>query len=142
MAENCTIYCRLSNLEEIARVLNLHFPSSNSAVGDSLMAHGNNGSLCLTQKAFHEPGDGFCRMILGIRAFIKCIDSADPSMQQMVVKHLDLSDVAIGVVAEPSFDADERYHDVVFAIAKVLDGLVFNGQEILNADGMTLVTES
>jgi hypothetical protein len=44
------------------------------------------------------------------------------------------------VVAEPAFDADERYHTVVFAIAKALDGVVFNGEEMLDANGVTLLT--
>lgn len=139
MAESCTIYCKVVDLDEIARLLHSHFPSSSPTADDPLTVHESDGSLRLTQKVFREPGDEFCRMMLGIRAFIKRIESADSSSQQAVVNHLDLCDLAIGVVAEPAFDADERYHAVVFAIAKALDGVVFNGQEMLDANGVTLV---
>lgn len=139
MAESCTIYCKVLNLDEIARLLHSHFPSSSPTDGDAMVVHGSDGSLRLTQKAFREPGDEFCRMMLGIRAFIKRIKSADTSNQKAVVDHLDLCDLAIGVVAEPAFDVDERYHAVVFAIARALDGVIFNGQEMLDANGVTLV---
>lgn len=139
MAESCTIYCKVLNPEEIARLLHSHFPSSGTATGDSMIVHGTDGSLRLTQKAFREPGDEFCRMMLGIRAFIARFESADAVSKQMVLDHLDHSDLAIGVVAEPAFDADERYNAVVFAIAKALDGVIFNGQEMLDANGVTLL---
>lgn len=140
MSESCTIYCKVLNLEELARVVHLHFPSTGSAAGDSMMVHGSDGSLRVTQKVFREPGDEFCRMMLSIRAFVKRIESADARSQQAVVDHLDQCDLAIGVVAEPAFDADGRYHAVVFAIAKALDGVVFNGQEMLDTNGVALVT--
>ncbi|MCY2968444.1 MAG: hypothetical protein NT069_33270 [Planctomycetota bacterium] len=140
MAEYCTIYCTVLNRDEIARLLNSHFPSSSPASGDSMEVQGSEGRLRLTVKVFKESGDDFCRTILGIRAFVKRIESASASARQDLVGHLDQSDLAIGVVAEPAFDADERFHAVVFAIAKALDGVIFNGHEMLDANGRTLLT--
>ena len=139
MAENCTIYCTVLNRDEIARLLHSHFPSSSPTFGDSMEVQGSQGSLRLTVKAFNESGDDFCRIILGIRAFVKRIDGS-ASARQDLVGHLDKSDLAIGVVAEPAFDADERFHAVVFAIAKALDGVIFNGHKMLDANGRTLLT--
>jgi len=139
MAESCTIYCKVLNLEEIARLLHSHFPSSGQAAADSMMVHGSDGSLRLTQKVFRERGDDFCRLLLSTCAFVEGMSNADAVVKQRLASHVESCELVLGVVAEPAFDADERYHAVVFAIAKALDGVVFNGQEMLDANGVTLL---
>jgi hypothetical protein len=68
------------------------------------------------------------------------MSNADASVKKLLTSHAESCELIVGVVAEPAFDTDERYHTVVFAIAKALDGVVFNGQEILDAHGVTLLT--
>jgi len=140
MAESCTIYCKLLNLDELARLLHSHFPSSRPSPGDSITVHGVTGSLRLTQKTFRERGDDFCRLLLSTCAFVEDMSNADASVKKLLTSHAESCELIVGVVAEPAFDADERYHTVVFAIAKALDGVVFNGEEMLDANGVTLLT--
>jgi hypothetical protein len=139
MAESCAIYCRVLNLEEIARLLHSHFPSSGQAAGDSMIVYGSVGSLRLTQKVFRERGDDFCRLLLSTCAFVEGKSTSDAVVKNRLASHVESCELVLGVVAEPAFDADERYHAFLFAIAKALDGVVFNGQEMLDANGVTLL---
>ena len=142
MAESCTIYCKVLNLEEIARLLHSHFPSSGQTTGDAMMVHRTDGSLRLTQKVFRERGDDFCRLLLGTHTFVDGMPCDDQVAKKALLNHIITCKLAIGVVAEPAFDADERYNAVVFAIAKALDGVIFNGQEMLDANGATLLASA
>ncbi len=70
---------------------------------------------------------------------LKACQNADAVVKKRLASHVESCELVLGVVAEPAFDADERYHSVVFAIAKALDGVIFNGQEMLDANGVTLL---
>ena len=140
MTESCTIYCKLLNLDEIARLLHSHFPSSSAIAGDSMTVHGSAGSLRLTKKIFRERGDDFCRLLLSSCAFVEGMSNADAVVKKRLASHVESCELVLGVVAESGFDVDERYHSVVFAIAKALDGVIFNGQEMLDANGKSLGT--
>ena len=110
MAESCTIYCTVLNLDEIARLLHSHFPSSRPTVGNSMTVHGSDGSLRFTQKVFRERGDDFCRLLLATCAFVEDISNADAVVKKRLASHVESCELVLGVVAEPAFEADERYH--------------------------------
>lgn len=141
MAENCTIYCKVLGLDEVGRLLHTHFPAFNPSSGAMgvISVNGNAGCLRLTAKVFRERGDDFCKLLLSTCAFVEGVPNADSSTKSRLASHVESCELALGVVAEPSFDSDERYHAVVFAIANALDGVIFNGQEMLNAKGETLI---
>ena len=143
MAENCTIYCKNKNLAEVARLVRGHFPSSvaNPANDEweSMVAHGTDGSIRISAKWLHERGDEFCRLLLSTGAYIDGLVSNTPAKRKEVMSHVIASQVVFGVVVEPEFDSDERYNEVVFSIANELDGIIFNGHEMLDANGETLV---
>lgn len=139
MAENCTIFCRVLNLDEIAQLLHSHFSSSSPTSNDSMTAYGGAVTLRCTRKVFRERGDDFCRLLLSMCAFVEGVSKADAVMKRRLVSHIESSELVLGVVAEPAFDADERCHAVVFAIAKSLDGIIFNGREIIDANGVALL---
>ncbi len=140
MAVSCTIYCKVLNLDSITSLLHSNFPSSISTAGDSMLVHGIDGSLRLTPRIFREWGDEFCRLLLSTCALVEGMPDADAIVIKRLASHIESCELVLGVVAKPAFDADERYHAVVFAIAKALHGIVFNGQEMLDADGATLVS--
>lgn len=140
MAENCTLYCKILNVEEITRLVRAHFPPSTATMEESISVAGIEGSMRLTKKVLRQRGDDFCRLLLSTCTFVKSMSSPDPDKKKQVVSHIQSCELVVGVVADPAFDADERYHDVVFAIAKALDAVVFNGQEMLNANGEVLLS--
>ncbi|WP_146436545.1 hypothetical protein [Blastopirellula retiformator] len=142
MAESCTIYCKLWNLKEFARLLDSYFPSTIPTSDDLTIVHDSDGNLRLTQKKFREPGDDFCRLLLSTCAFVEGLPNADAVVKKWLASHVESCELVLGVVAEPAFDADERFHAVVFAIAKAFDGVIFNGHEMLDANGVTLLATS
>lgn len=64
------------------------------------------------------------------------IDDDDPTG---VVPRIVAAELILGIVAEPSFDSKDRYGDLVFAIARELDGLVFNGSSFIEVNGSLLL---
>lgn len=139
MAENCTIYCRILNVEEISSILHSYFPSSDGDVKRSMQVYGTSGSLRFSKKQFRERGDEFSRLLLSTSAFIDSLPNTDSSKKDNLTSHIYSCKLVLGVVADPTFDADDRYTLAVFAIAKALEGVVFNGQEMLDANGEILV---
>ena len=141
--ENCTIYCSHRNLGEVVRLVGCHFPEwpapSPSEAWSSLVVCGKSSSMRLTSKWFRESGDDFCQLLLSTCAFVEALPRTAAEVQKAVVTHIESCELVLGVVVQPGFDSDERYNAVVFAIAKALDGLVFNGREVLNADGELMV---
>ena len=143
MAEYCTIYCKLKNFSEASELMHSHFPQSvadpHCGEWDSLAAHGDQGSIRLTAKAFRERGDEFCRLLLSTCNFVEQNTSGDVATKNRVVSHVESCELAIGVVVEPTFASDERNSEIVFTIAKALEGIIFNGQAMLDAHGETLI---
>ena len=143
MTQCCTIYCKTKNLKEIARLIHQQFPGCSSDdladEWDSIVVHGREGNLRFTSKWFHQGGDDFCRLLLSTIAFVEGIPNVDPVMKTYLTSHVESCELVLGVVATPSLDADKRYHAVVFLIAKELGGIVFNGEEMLDANGQRLV---
>ena len=43
---------------------------------------------------------------------------------------------------EPEVDVDERYNNVIFAIAQSLDAVIFNGSQFMSATGEVIVAQS
>jgi hypothetical protein len=56
-----------------------------------------------------------------------------------LLDHIRSTRLAVGVVAERSFDADERFYDVVFEITRKANGVIFNGNEFLDASGEAIL---
>lgn len=146
MAENCTIYCKINNLVEVAQLIHGHFPEipANTISDETtpIVIDVDNGSLRVTPKYFHERGDTFCRLLLSTCAFIDGTSDADRTTKKSLVSHVASCELILGVVADPAFDSDERFHAVVFAIATALLGVIFNGHEMLDANGATLVASA
>jgi len=142
MAENCTLYCEINRIEEAHNLLSSYFPkSAPPSIGDSaetMIVRGDTGSLRCSAKHFRERGDDFCRLLLGTRAFVERMTFEDDTIKKTILDQIVSTNLAIGMVAEPAFNADERFLPVVFAIAKALDGVVFNGQEVFDALGKSV----
>jgi hypothetical protein len=139
MNESCTVYCKVLDLGEMSRLIQSYALASTPSVGGTVCLHGSRGSLRLTQIIFRERGDEFCRLLNSTCVFIESISNVDVAVKNRLVNHIESCELLVGVVADSAFDADERYHAIVFEIAKALDGVVWNGQEMLDANGVTLV---
>ncbi len=94
---------------------------------------GKVGSLRITPQCFQRRDD-FSKLILSTISFVHDSELSANSRTALTA-YMESCELALGIVVEPEFDSDERYNDLVFAIAKELSGLVFNGNEFLKPDG-------
>ncbi len=143
MAQSCTIYCQGTEMAPVVDLGESLFGDA-SLVGSkdcwsSLTVHGEAGELAVDSKVFQHNGDDFSRLRLSTYMAIKNTESADDTIKRRTLKHVELSELILGIVATPSLDADDRYHRFVFEIARVMNGLIFDGSEFLDPDGTTLL---
>ena len=104
-----------------------------------MTVHGGAGELTVDSKVFHNNGDDFSRLRLSTYMAIKNAEGADDAIKRRVLKHVEMSELILGVVATPSLDADDRYDQFVFEMARAMNGLIFDGSEFLDPDGTTLL---
>jgi len=139
MTENCTIYCTgpRPSIKECVRAI---FTCTNVAEdGESLVIQGTGGTLRISSKKFEQQGDEFSRLVNTTCVHFEQIETTAQSAKARLIAHVENTECILGVVADPEFDADERFNQAVFAIAKACDGVVFNGYEVLDQNGILLL---
>ena len=140
MTENCTIYSTLSDLEIVYRILEQYSMTFSKHTEDNLQSvfvGDVNAHMRITAMAFVERGDNFCRLLLSTCAFVNRLGTSKAIKKLSTL--ISSCELALGVVAEPSFESDKRFELIVFAIAKALNGVVFNGSDMLDSDGNAIV---
>ena len=146
MPDNCTIYCKDKQPRKVAEVVRALFPDCSLEGTDDdwtrMTARGKKGELRLTALVYHENGDEFSRR----QGEMACTAESGASMvalnegeRENIVAFLYDTELLLGVVADPEFDADPRFEKVIFEIAFRCDGLVFNGMELFNALGEVIM---
>lgn len=143
MAQSCTIYCESTEVAAVADLGETLFGAASfdgeKGRWSSLTVHGGAGELTVDPKVFQHNGDDFSRLRLSTYMAIKNTENADGTIKHRVLKHVEMSELILGIVATPSLDADDRYHQFVFEIARAMNGLIFDGSEFLDPDGTTLL---
>lgn len=144
MTQSCTIYCKVNKFRSVVELAKECGFSSMRAdrTEKSVTIQGQSGSLQLNPKVFVTGGDPFSKLLLSTLTFAESIQSLSDAARQRLISHIEATQLIIGVVGEPDFDADERYHDVLFATARALGGLIFDGSDFFDADGRTIGCDS
>lgn len=143
MPQACTIYCVGTTMAEIVTLGESLFGEV-SVVGSrerwsSLTVRGMSGEMIINSQVFQHNGDEFSSLRLSTYMTVKNVESADEGLKKRVLKHVEATELVLGIVATPSLDADDRYHQFVFEIARMMDGLIFDGNEFLDPEGTTLI---
>ena len=81
----------------------------------------------------------FSRLILGTRTFFQNVEVAPIERRKRVLDTVSRCQFSVGVVASPGFNEEEKHFDMIFEIAKSLDGLIFNGSGMVDADGLLVL---
>ena len=139
MTENCTIYCirPCPSVRECVRDI---FPITKLVEKDgSLIIEGTGGTLRISSKQFEQQGDEFSRLVYTTMVHFEWIKTAAESAKARLLTHVGDTKCILGIVADPEFDADERFNQAVFAIAKACNGIVFNGYEMLDENGILIL---
>ncbi len=86
-----------------------------------------------------KPGDEFSKLILGTLTFFRNVETTALENKQKVMKLISATRWAIGVVAEPGFVDEAGHFDCIFGIAERLEGLIFNGWGMVDANGLMVL---
>ncbi len=136
--QSCTIFCKDMDVDQLFEIVQSLFPSygrsATSSEWWSAPISGRAGCLRITPLWFQQRGDDFSKLILSTISHVRSSEMKNDS-RAVLTTHFEECELALGVVVEPQFDSDARYNDVVFAIARSLSGLVFNGDLFLNSEG-------
>lgn len=145
MSDACTIYSPVVDFT-IVDVLNSTLGSQRLDIrGDrnnweTIIAGGGDVTLTLNSLVRVTPGDRFSKLILStLNFFRRAKDTAGETKEESLNRVL-ATNWLIGVVAEPNFSAAHNHYETIFAVAKQLDGMVFNGREMLDSDGTIILT--
>lgn len=81
----------------------------------------------------------FSQLILGTSTFFQHVNVTPIDRREELLDVISRCQFAIGVGASPEFNEEEKHFDMIFEIAKSLDGLIFNGSGMVDADGLLVL---
>lgn len=81
----------------------------------------------------------FSQLILGTSTFFRHVNVVPVERRERLLDNISRCQFAIGITASPEFSEEERHFDMIFEIAKSLDGLIFNGSGMVDADGLLVL---
>ncbi len=146
MADNCTIYCKTNDFEKIYSLSKENFPDADIELtsGDkpSLTIRNERGSFKVNSKVFRERADEFSRLLRSTSVFIQHDTDASTDAKTSLRSRISASQLVLGIVIEPTVDADERFNSVVFIFADALGGIIFNGTHFIDGKGEVLAEKS
>jgi hypothetical protein len=97
------------------------------------------GKIIFNSRQRKRPGDDFSRMILGAHNYFRNIKTRKVKQRQRILDLLGGCEMAIGVVADPEFTETDSRLDLVFAIVRRLDAMIFNGSGMIDKDGAMIL---
>lgn len=143
MTEYCTIF---GQHPDYAGVLSRIRETSSAPVGvvgdesrwKKLVLKSRQATLTFNSMQREKPGDEFSKLVLSTHSFLRKVNVEAPN-REAVLRTISSCVVAVGVVAEPVLDESEGYMACVLDVAKILQGVIFNGTSILDSDGALLL---
>ncbi len=144
MSDACTIYIKRVDYQaiydEVASLAQV--PVEVSGFKDDWQ------SLTVTQQSTitfnsmrQNPGtfDEFSELILGTYSFFRKIETSDEDRKNAVLMDISQCQFAIGIGGFPEFNEAEGHYDMIFAVAKALNGCIFNGSGMIDEEGLMLL---
>jgi len=139
--DTCTLYClcKAPSLESLAKrlsiipnqIADIYIDESNKSV----TCRTGKGTLRLTLKWFVEPGDSFSKLVGNTYTYFKSNKTMNDETRQRILLHLDRTESAIGVVADPSLESFDKVEAALLFIANEFNAFIFNGEEMLDSLG-------
>jgi hypothetical protein len=140
MADNCTIYCRHDDQSRISGLIAEFLKRADGLPEwDGVPIQTGGSSIRFSRWVRTESGDPFCRMILGTHNRFRAVRTDATEAQQRVLNSIGNCIAAIGVVAEPKFNESAGHLDLIFAIARELDGVIFDGSGMIDSNGAMIL---
>jgi hypothetical protein len=142
---SCTIFCREKEEKVKAyltlRAKNMQLEETGKGKTWSQLAL-RHGSTVLTINrsvfvgpGFAGPGRQFNKTVVGAGNFFKDAPIKDKDVRQGILDHIYGTAVILGCSADPAFSPELGHYKLLFGIAKITSGLIFDGQGMLDAHG-------
>ena len=147
MKQSCTIYSQKENYRNISSIWeDLSYDESEIRLEDNesgiVTCKTASGNLELCFKEYKESADEFSHLILGTHNYFNQTETTNEKIKDNLLNFISRCRIAIGVGAEPSFTETDERLDIVFGIAELLDGIIFNGSEMIDKNGQLILDQS
>lgn len=146
--QNCTILCPIDEPKQVIDALRdlvqedaVIRMTGKDSEWTKIKIKTESASLTLNRLVRDKAGDSFSKMVLGMHNYFRQIKTKAKSTQKDVLSRVENMAMAIGVVAEPEFVAEERHYDYIFGVAAALDAIIWTGNGVINADGKLILDE-
>lgn len=86
-----------------------------------------------------KPGDSFSKLALSTFNFVEKIKTKNKVKKEEILRKISNVKMFIGIVGDPEILEAERHFDIIFALSERLDGLIFDGNAIIDKNGDLLL---
>jgi len=144
MSNACTIYCKKADHSVVYEILASLSQVPMEVVGTvedwqsiTVVQQSTIKFNSLRQHAgtFNE----FSELILGTHSFFRNVQTDDGVRRDKLLTNISECRLAIGVTGFPEFNEAERHYDMIFDIAKSLNGFIFNGSGMIDENGLMIL---
>ena len=147
MAEQkCTIFAKKADYKTAALTIKQYAGDKANFDGaeglwEKAEARSKSGKLTIFTKVREKPGDEFSGMILGLANYARNSEAkqATEEVKEKVEGFIFAVNIALGVIAEPEFTQTDERLDIVFGLAEKLNGLIYNGDMLLDYNGARVI---
>ena len=145
MSDDCTIYGSQVDYLAVYNIVNKMSSVPVVVTGDTRewqtlkIAQGSIITLNSMRRQQKAEFTDFSRLILGTSTFYRHVNVMPVDRRERLLDDISRCQFAIGITASPEFNEEERHFDMIFEIAKSLDGLIFNGSGMVDADGLLVL---
>jgi len=144
MSDACTIYSTTVDYNKVREIIEAISSRPIKIIGDAgkwleIEVNGKSKITFSTMERIPGGFDEFSKLVLGTYSFFQHTKPISIGNKDRTLAAISKCQFAIGVVANPAFDEDEQHFDIIFAIAKVLNGLIFNGSGMIDENGLLVL---
>lgn len=138
--ESYSIHCVSEDWRRVLAKLHEASNLSLENISDQQIIITSHSGTLKVSRLFPETGGKFGAIYVGLINKVKRIDSSAIFKRQEVIDNLKNTKMILGCVASPQFkDSDERF-ELIFSLAQILDGTVFDGFTLLSPNGEVIIS--
>jgi hypothetical protein len=152
MIQNCTIYSNKEYKDILAHFENLQWRDVSDGLSDMEVPDESDLEVKMFARYFFdetllrislkrriEQGDSFSKMIGGTWNFFRMIETEHEAQKEELTHRILECKTAIGIRAEPEFTLTDKRLDFVFELMEMFDGIIFNGEAMLDKEGKVIL---
>jgi hypothetical protein len=143
MSSKCTIYCETDDPQRIIELAGTKIDKGNictdSEIWKTLSIKTANSNIRFTRLIREVAGDSFCQLILSTYNKFRIITTQAVNEQKNLLEMISRCQLIIGVVVEPKFDETSNHYDLIFEIAKKLEGVILTKDGMINCNGKMII---